>query len=187
MMAVILLLVGLCILVAEVFLPSGGILAVCTILTLTVSAICAYNAWYIKYPAAWYGYLCLLLVTIPSAIGGAFYLLPRTPMGKRVFLEAPSPEAVEPHVAETARLLKLVGEFGKTVTMLNPGGMVLVRGQRLHAFSEGLMVDPGISIEVLEVRGSRLLVREGTPPEVSDPSTAHPPDPGIDFELPAEG
>jgi membrane-bound serine protease (ClpP class) len=184
-LALVLLGVGLALLVAEVFLPSGGILGVATTTMLVGSVICAYAAWYRESPGVFFGFCGLVMVTIPGTLGGALYILPRTPMGKRVILEAPDLENLEPHAAETARLKSLVGRFGSAVTMLNPGGMVQVDGKRLHAFSEGVMVDPGESIEVLEVRGTRVLVRRGMPPEVDETAAARDPM-RIDFDLPRE-
>jgi membrane-bound serine protease (ClpP class) len=79
--------------------------------------------------------------------------------------------------------------------MLNPGGMVTVEGQRLHAFSEGMMIDPDDWVEVLEVRGSRVLVRRAAAPVLppvdladgtsSPPPIASLPEPTqLDFDLP---
>jgi membrane-bound serine protease (ClpP class) len=45
------------------------------------------------------------------------------------------------------------------LTLLTPGGLVNVNGERLHCVSEGVMVPPGTTVEVVEVRGTRVLVR----------------------------
>ncbi len=188
LLAVVLLVVGLAILVAEVFIPSGGVLAILTTITLCLSLACAYNAWYERYPAAWWGFCGLVVLAIPTTLGSAFYVFPRTAMGRRVLLEAPNMAQLEPYAEETARLEQHIGKFGKTLTMLNPGGLVLVDNERLHAFSEGQMIDPGCSIEILEIRGTRVLVRPGEAPEpasVSEVATADR-DPAVDFDLPGE-
>src|SRR5207249_2319918 len=115
-----------------------------------------------------------------------FYVLPRTALGRKVLLEAPTSEELTPFVKETARLTKLVGRFGKTLTPLNPGGLVSVEGERLHAFSEGLIVAAGQSVHVLEVRGTRLLVRPGEPPseEGDSPDGGTESSTPLDFEFP---
>jgi len=188
LLAVILLIVGLILLVAEVFLPSGGVLAICTTITLCLSLAAAYTAWFEQYPAAWWGFCGLVVLMIPTTLGGAFYVFPKTAVGRRALLEAPDLEDLEPHAAETARLLNFVGTYGKTVSLLNPGGLVLVDNERLHAFSEGQMIDPGVMVEVLEVRGTRVLVRPGEPPEPVEESTGKVASRGdiVDFDLPAE-
>ncbi len=166
-LAVVFLIAGLVILVAEVFIPSGGILAILTSITLSLSLVMAYSAWYETAPVVWWGFLTLVILTIPFTLGGAFYVLPRTSVGRKILLEAPNPEDVVPFAAETARLEQLVGKFGVARTMLSPGGLVQVANQRLHAFTEGQLVEAGTPVEVLEVRGTRLLVRPGTPPSAA--------------------
>jgi membrane-bound ClpP family serine protease len=185
--AIVLLVVGLSILVLEVFLPSGGFLAVTTTVVLVFSAICAFNAWYTKAPAFWWTYCGLLVVLIPTTIGSTFYILPKTKVGRQVLLEAPELSHVEPFAVETARLEKLVGRRGVALTLLNPGGLVLLEGERLHAFSEGILIEPQSAVEILEIRGTRALVRpvEGLPSTAGDESRDAP-SPSLDFELPAE-
>jgi membrane-bound serine protease (ClpP class) len=187
--AIVLLVAGLLVLVCEVFLPSGGILAIITTVVLVLSAICAYVAWFEERPAVWWTYCALLVLLIPTTLGSTFYMLPKTSVGKKVLLEAPELSQVEPFVAEIARLEKLVGCRGQALSLLNPGGMVLVEGERLHAFTEGILVEPQMPIEVLEIRGTRLLVGPIDPSEplADDVADAAPPSPRpIDFELPGE-
>ncbi len=40
------------------------------------------------------------------------------------------------------------------ITLLSPGGMVRVRDERLHAFTEGVLINMGEPIEVVAVRGT---------------------------------
>lgn len=180
--AILLMIVGIGILAAEVFIPSGGLLGVTTFFTLFISVVFAYKAWGTSSPALFWAFVMALLVMVPVTLCTAFYILPHTPMGKRVLLEAPSPEEVTPFAAETDRLQTLVGKFGTAASTLNPGGVVLIHGERKHAFTEGLIVDAGQWVQVIEVRGTRLLVRPAAPPTNSlspmEPSTP------LDFEIP---
>ncbi|MBI1344669.1 hypothetical protein GC163_00120 [bacterium] len=188
LLALVLLVAGLLMLAAEVFLPSGGMLAIGTTITLCLGLAAAYTAWYQRHPLMWWTFCGMVVLLIPTTLGGAFYLLPRTAMGKRALLEAPDLEDLEPHVEATARLEKLVGQFGKTTSLLNPGGLVNVQGERLHAFSEGQIIEPGTMVEILEVRGTRVLVRPGEPPAPDAENTVADAAPRdvLDFELPAE-
>ncbi|MBC8114102.1 MAG: hypothetical protein H7062_06980 [Candidatus Saccharimonas sp.] len=183
--AILLLIAGIGILTAEVFIPSGGLLGVITFITLIVSLVFAYRAWGMSHPNVFWAFCGVLLLLVPTALMGAFYVLPRTALGKRVLLEAPNAETLTPFMKETDRLTKLIGRFGKTVTTLNPGGLILLDGERLHVFSEGMIVEAGRSVEVLEVRGTRLLVRPGEPSANNDPfqpeaESVRP----LDFEFP---
>lgn len=182
--AILLLLAGLGILISEVFLPSGGLLGVITFLTLVVSLVFAYRAWGTAHPNIFWAFCGALLVLVPTAFGTAVYILPKTPMGKRVLLEAPSIEDVTPFAAHSRHLHELVGKFGRTASPLNPGGLVNIGGERLHAISEGLSVDSGQSVEVIDVRSGRLVVRPGQPAPAS-PSNENPQEISrFDFEIP---
>lgn len=160
--AFLLLFAGIAILAAEVFIPSGGVLFCVTLITLVASVSFAYAAWWKSSPQAFWAFCGLLLALVPITLVGAFTVLPRTRFGKSIMLEAPDLEALTPFAKESSRLAELVGRQGTAQTLLNPGGMVLVDGERWHAFTDGLLIDPGTKIEVAEVRGARLLVRPVT-------------------------
>src|SRR3990172_2220422 len=157
--AILLLALGLALMIAEVFIPTGGILSILVLLCLGGSLYCAWNAWWETNRTAWWSYLLGLIVLVPATISGAFYALPRTTIGRRVLLEAPDPEDVTPYGAEQKHLEERLGHLGKTLSLLNPGGMVFVDGERFHCESEGILVDPDIDIRVVAVNGLRLVVR----------------------------
>ncbi len=185
--AILLLILGLAVLFAEVFVPSGGLLGIITFFSLVVSLMFAYRAWGTSHPNIFGAYCVLVLLLVPIVIGFGFYLLPRTSFGKRVLLEAPESKDLTPYPAEFSRLDKLVGRFGTALTMLNPGGLVKLDGERLHALSEGLSVEPGEWVEIVGLRGTSVIVRPGIPPEndagdhAASSSEANSP---LDFEFP---
>ena len=168
--AILLLIVGLAILLAEVFVPSGGLLGVITFISLIVSLMFAYRAWGTTHPNIFGVFCVLLLLLVPTVISIGFYMLPRTSFGKKVLLNAPDSKDLTPYSEESSRLEKLVGQFGTALSMLNPGGLVSLGGRRLHALSEGLGVEPGASVEVVAVRGTSVVVRPGNPPEPASES-----------------
>ena len=51
---------------------------------------------------------------------------------------------------------------GKTLTLLNPGGLVLVDGERMHAETRGLLLDPGETV----------IAEAGAMPQASKPSSS---------------
>lgn len=184
--AILLLLAGLVVLVTEVFIPSGGMLAITTTVLLISATICAYAAWFRGAPGLFWAFVGGEILLVPTALGTAFTILPKTSMGRRVILQAPELAEVEPFVPETTRLQQLVGKMGVTATMLTPGGIVVVDHERLHAFSEGILIDPHTPVEILEVQGTRVLVRpyQGPAPEPGKSSAPQSQSPrGIDFEL----
>jgi len=158
--AVITLALGLALLVAEVFIPSGGIIMTVAAVTFVVSIWAAWQAWVkTDQMTLFLSYILALLVLFPSVLGGAFHIFPRTEYGKRL-MAPPTAAELEPYVAETERLKRLVGKSGTSLTRLAPGGMVLVEGERLHAESEGMLIPSETAVKVLALKGNRLLVRQ---------------------------
>jgi membrane-bound ClpP family serine protease len=186
-LAVLLLVLGLGLIVCEVFVPTAGMMAAFATLCIAGSIISAWTAWWNDNPTYFTIYGISLLVLIPSAISGAFFLLPRTPFGRQVLLEAPNLEEVTPYQEEQRQLQRLVGHVGKTLTLLNPGGLVLVDGTRQHCESEGIMLDAGTPVEIVAVKGNRVVVRPVSKSNESRNSDADIADAGerpLDFDLP---
>lgn len=162
LLAILLLVVGCGLIVAEVFIPSGGMILVLCVVTFVASIWCAYKAWWGVSTAYFTTYIAGLLVLIPGVLAGVYKVLNDTKVGDRVLLAAPDLSEVTPYQNEQARLAQLIGHAGTAVTPLVPGGMVSVAGERLHAFTEGLLVEQGGDIEVVAVRGTRVLVKPRT-------------------------
>lgn len=185
--AILLLIVGLAILSAEIFVPSGGLLGLITFVSLVVSLIFAYRAWGTSHSNIFGVYCVLVLMLVPTVVGMGFYILPRTSFGKKVLLEGPDAKDLTPYSNESSRLEKLVGHFGVTVSMLNPGGIVKVEGERLHALSEGLSIDHGVSVEIVGIQGTSVVVRPGSPRDsvaTGDDNSKWKSSSPLDFELP---
>ncbi len=205
LLALLMLFVGLALLIAEVFIPSGGMITILSMICFAVSVWCAYTAWWEDRQIRWWSYMAALVLLLPASVGGALFALPRTRLGRYILLEGPSLENVTPYTLEEEHLRKLVGKRGRALTLLNPGGMVTVDGERLHCECQGMLVEPGEDIEVVGVKGNRLVVRlaTGSAEEQStqDETTQEPPDgaaasddllaeadrphdPPLDFEVP---
>jgi hypothetical protein len=62
-------------------------------------------------------------------------------------------------------------------SVMMPSGAVLVEGQTIDALSEGIGIEAGQRVKVIEVRGTRVLVRptdETEPPPASDDVLSQP-------------
>lgn len=171
--ALLLLAVGLALLVAEIFIPSGGLIVIASIIALGASLWCAWHAWWESDRLMWWIFSGTSLLMIPVSVLGAIYILPRTRIGRSILLQGPTPEEVTPYLAERQRLSAFIGEQGKSLGLMNPGGLVVIAGERLHAESQGMMIDAGAVVEVVAVKGNRLVVRPA--PARSEP----PPDENI--------
>lgn len=186
-LAVALLVLGLTLIVCEVFIPSAGLIAAFATLCFAGSVVAAYMAWWYDKPTYFAIYTIALLVLIPSALSGALYVLPRTEFGRQVLLEAPALDEVTPYQEEQRQLQRLVGKVGKTLTLLNPGGLVLVDGTRQHCESEGILLESGAPVEIVAVKGNRVVVRPVERSENQSAPRLEPRRPGeapLDFDLP---
>ncbi len=154
---------------AEVLIPSGGLLFFGSMVALGCAVWSAWTAWWYTNPIMFWSFVMGSLVLLPASVAAAIQVWPHTPMGK--MMEPPTAEEVTPYVEEQLRLSQLIGQIGETVTPLNPAGMVLISGERVHCFSEGLVVDRGTRVRVLAVQGNRLLVR---PHVAKEPSAEIP-------------
>ncbi len=154
--SVLLLLSGLALVCAEVFIPSGGLLGFLSVASLITGIGMAFYHGGIEI-----GLLFLVVtgVAVPGALSLAFRYWPQTPMGKRLLLQVPRPDEVLPDSPQRQRLRQLVGKIGVARTMMMPSGAIEVDGQTVDALSEGVSIEPGQAIEVIEVRGTRVLVR----------------------------
>lgn len=159
LVAVGLLILGLALIVAEICIPSGGLITIFSVCCFLGSGWFAWQAWWNTSPTLWWSYVGGVLVLVPATLGLALYILPRTSIGKRILLEAPSLDEVTPYQREQQRLAALIGKTGKTLTLLSPGGLVLVDGERMHAETRGLLLEPGETVKVVAVKGNRIVVQ----------------------------
>jgi membrane-bound ClpP family serine protease len=68
-----------------------------------------------------------------------------------------------------------VGKIGQAKSMMLPSGAVLVEGRTIDAVSEGMPIEPGQVVRVIEVRGTRVIVRPVEHGEEQQPRSAEDP------------
>lgn len=197
-LAIALLALATVLIVAEIFIPSGGILALGMFASLFAAFYFAWIAWWNDSPTLFFGFTTFAIFIIPGVAILALSWLPKTKFGKRILLQGPSEEDVVPFAKEEEQLNLLVGQIAQTLTPLTPGGLISVDRERIHAYSEGGIIESGTSVEILKATGTRVLVREVLPdamPEKSEqrestsedesskPSTKTDSDTSLDFDL----
>lgn len=148
------LIVGLILLVAEVFVPSGGLIGLLAIGLLIVSLGLAFASSMNRGLA----FLVALLLLMPVTLAYAVYLWPRTPMAKWVFLRPPDPEEVDPEDRDR-RPEHLIGQFGRALTPLRPSGLVDFEGRKFDGLADEGMIPAGALIRAVQIRGTQLVVR----------------------------
>lgn len=179
--AVLLLVIGLGTLVAEVFIPSGGAITMVALAALGGALVFAWQAWWETYPNVFWSFLAATVMLVPMVFIAALTILPRTSVGRRILLEAPDPAELTPYSRDDEHFARLVGRYGKTLTMLNPGGLVLVEGERIHAESQGMLIDAGEEIQVIGRKVNRVVVRLARRP--AEETTPAPSEPAADEAL----
>ena len=98
-----------------------------------------------------------LIFVIPIAIIG-LSLIRESPLGKTFILNT-AQKSEEGFHAAPKELTELVGKSGKAVSPLRPAGVGLINGQRVDIVTQGEFVEPEAEIEVIQVEGSRVIVR----------------------------
>lgn len=153
-LAIILFVAAIIFLVAELFLPTFGLLAI-------GSGACAIaGVVIVSWIDATLGLIAavVLVVAAPFVIYKLIISYPKTMVGKRMLLEKPMQQTE--NTVDSA----LLGSSGKTITMLRPAGVVDIRGKRVDCVSEGDVIDAGKNVTVVSVNSGRIVVRE-TPAE----------------------
>ncbi len=151
-----LLLVGLFVMVLEVFIPSGGLLGF-----VSIAAIVAAIATAFAEQGIGSGFLVLSItaVAVPSTLAIAFHLFPSTPLGRRIMPSPPEPQDLVPAKKQRERLKELVGRQGRAVTDLVPWGQVEVADERIEAVSRAGAISSETRIEVVGTEGRAVVVR----------------------------
>jgi membrane-bound ClpP family serine protease len=153
--AVILLAIGLALAILEFFVPSGGVIGFLAALAVIAAIVMAF----VHDPRAGLAFMAVTAVVLPAGLAVALQIWPRTPLGKRILLDVPRSEEVLPDPDQRQQLRSLVGRVGRAKSIMLPGGVVVIDDRQYEAISEGMAIEPGQHVKVLEVRGSRLLVR----------------------------
>lgn len=156
------LLAALFLFIAEIFVPSGGLIGLLAVGLLIVSQYLAFTT-----TAHGWVFLAVTVLLLPPTFMLAVHLWPKTPLAKYIFLQPTHSEEQMP--AETGSGLRhLIGQFGKTLTPLRPTGVVLFEGRRHEGISEGAHVPENTLVRAIEIRGGRLIVRAADLPGLGD-------------------
>ena len=154
---------GVVLLVAEFFLPTGGIVVVGAIAAFAVAVGIVFN-----YGTMSEGIATTIAVSIGLPVAGAvmFYGWQRLSLQPHI---AESPEAMAADDPFISGLAKLRGRYGRTVSAMRPAGTVEIDGRRVDAMSEGLMIDADVWVRCVDVRGGTVVVRQvDAPSELND-------------------
>ncbi|MEX0712504.1 MAG: NfeD family protein [Pirellulales bacterium] len=143
---------------------AGGLLVICSLILASQTFILPRNEYQLAQLRNHLFVLCGAGVGTVAAAALMRRYLPHAPVFNRMLLAPPSEEessAIAEREAMT-RLDHLLGSRGESSTPLVPGGKARFGDQFVDVMADGGFVERGKPIEVIEVRGSRVVVREIT-------------------------
>ena len=142
--------------VAEIFLPSAGIIA----LAAAASCVAGIVLLFLYNPATGVVGLVITIAVLPFFFAFLLKLWPNTPIAKLLLLKNTQPvrTAEGPGDGEAGQN-PLVGKQGKAVTDLRPVGMCVIDGKRTECLAEEGTIPAGSDVRVVSVDGMQIKVR----------------------------
>lgn len=154
--ALILLLLGLGLIVAEVFLPSLGVLSVLATAAIAGAIALAFQ----DGRSTGIAFLAATAVLVPTTIVLGFKLFPRTPFGRRMVAGGLS---FGSQASFDERDLALAGKQGVLEADCRPAGVARLDGRRVDVVTRGEWIERGAPVRVVDVQGNRVVVTRVEP------------------------
>lgn len=148
---------GIALVVAEVFIPSLGLLGMLAALSLVGSIGMAFY----EDPNTGMIMLALTAILVPIIMTFGIKLFPKTPMGRKMTARGYS---FDDGQGVDRRDAELEGKHGTVESTLRPSGMARIDGRRVDVVSRGESIDKGEPVVVVEVSGNRVIVARPTQP-----------------------
>lgn len=144
--------VGLFLIGAEIFLP-GGVIGALGALALVAAAVSGFLAF-----GAQGGFLSALLIIVLCGICIVMWVkyFPRTAMGRNLTLSQDGRQ----FKATGDEAKQWIGKDGTAISTLRPSGIAQIEGQRVDVVADGDWIEAGRTIRVTAAEGFRILVRE---------------------------
>lgn len=147
---ILLQILGFLVVVAEVFIPSMGVLAVIAVGVISYSLYLFHTM--ISVTAFWF-FLAGDLLVLPLVLVLGLKALARSPLTLKK--ELSSREGVVSHSPDLAAYLD---KRGKTLSTLRPSGTALIEGKRLDVVADGDYIEAGAQVQVSRVAGNQIVV-----------------------------
>jgi membrane-bound ClpP family serine protease len=155
LLAVFLYFIAAALIVAEVILPSAGLITVASILCLAGGITIFFTQ-----GGAGMGWLGVLIAVVmfPAVFVASYKILPNTRLGRRMTLTPPEKQDGG-GIPDADRLARLLGAKAVVVTPLRPVGMCDFSGEKIECVAESGYVEKGKTVQVISVAGTQLTVR----------------------------
>ena len=156
LLPIILQLVGVVVIIAEIILPSGGILSIVALGVFGYSLFIVFNE--ISMTIG-FSFVAADLILIPVLVIVGLKLLARSPVTLRKTLSRK--EGVS---SQSSELESYVGTQGNAVTDLRPAGIAVINGKRVDVVTRGEYLEKDSAIIVTTVTGNQIIVRKKDEP-----------------------
>ncbi len=154
-LSILLQLAGVVVVIAEIIIPSGGILSIFALGLFGYSLFMVFKGVSVTMGAL---FLTLDLILIPVMVIVGLKLLARSPVTLRTRLSRSKGVT-----SQSPEMADLLNRQGKTLSPLRPGGVALIDGQRRDVVSRGEFIARDSAIEVIAVTGNQIIVRSKQP------------------------
>ena len=154
---IILQLAGVVVIIAEIIIPSGGILSIAALGVFGYSLFIVFNEISMTIGFA---FVAADLILVPVLVIVGLKLLARSPATLRKTLSRK--EGVS---SQSSELESYVGTQGNAVTDLRPAGIAVINGKRVDVVTRGEYLEKDSAIIVTAVTGNQIIVRKKDEPE----------------------
>lgn len=148
-------LLGLILLIVEVFMPGFGLPGISGIILEVVSIVLTYLA---HGGLAALGMTLIILAVVAIVISLALRSVNKGKLSKAPFILNDAENSADGYVA-TQDMEVFLGKEGMTTTILRPTGMAEFEGVRLNVVADGEYIPKGMPVRVDRVEGARVVVR----------------------------
>lgn len=139
--------ISLALFVAEVFLPSHGLLGIlATLAIIACIVVCFRINSYLGL-----GVMLVTLIAAPFAAIAAVKIWPRTPIGRRMMLQPIDSKVEHPTV--------VIGAIGTALSELRPMGMCEFGDERVEVRSQLGLIAAGQKVKITSIDAGRVIVR----------------------------
>lgn len=154
-LGILLLGLGLALILAEVLLPSAGILSILATASILGAVVVAFN----EDAGLGVRFLLAVGILVPIVIMFGMRIFPKSPMGRKMVSSGLS---FDSRAATDERDLELTSAIGVIEADCRPTGVARLLGRRVDVVSRGELIEKGTEVKVIEVSGNRVVVARRT-------------------------
>ena len=152
LLPILLQLVGVVVIIAEIILPSGGILSIAALAVFGYSLFIVFSD--ISMTIGFF-FVAADLILIPVLVIQGLKLLARSPVTLRKTLSRKEGVSSQPSELES-----YMGAQGNAATDLRPAGIAVIDGKRVDVVTRGEYIEKNAAINVTAVTGNQIIVRK---------------------------